>query len=183
MLFSKMKKIFVASLIMIIANTGFAQVKNTVTRSAITFQIKNVGIGTGGTIGGLHAEFQFSTANLAASTMEASVDVNTINTYNSSSDEHLKSEDFFDVQRYPKITLKSVSFKHKSGNNYTGQYNLTIKNKTKLVEIPFSLIEKGNSTAFKGSFKINRLDFGVGTDSFTLSNDVTIMIDTEVSDQ
>jgi polyisoprenoid-binding protein YceI len=108
------------------------------------------------------------------------VDVNTINTDNSDRDDHLKSDVFFYAAHYPKITVRSVSLKHKSGNNYTGQFNLTIKDKVKTIEIPFSCVQKGNTMAFKGSFKINRLDFGVGESSMILSNDVTVNIDAEL---
>jgi polyisoprenoid-binding protein YceI len=174
-----MKKIILPLFIIIIAAFGFAPA-NTVTRSAITFQTKNMGIGVSGSISGLQANVQFNPANLAASTVEATVDVNTINTDNSTRDDHLKTDEFFDAARYPKITLKSVSFKHKNGNNYSGAFNLTIKNKTKLVEMPFTFTQKGNDMAFKGGFKLNRLDFGIGTSSLVLSDDVTVNIDAVV---
>jgi polyisoprenoid-binding protein YceI len=176
-----MKKTIIPFLIIIIASFGFAPA-NTVTRSAITFQTKNMGIGVSGSIGGLQVNVQFNTTNLASSTIEASVDANTINTDNSSRDDHLKSDEFFDVAHYPKIAIKSVSFKHKSGNNYTGQFNLTIKGKTKLLEIPFTIAGKGNTLAFKSSFKLNRLDYGIGESSMILSDDVTVYIDAEVGD-
>jgi polyisoprenoid-binding protein YceI len=176
-----MKKTIIPFLIMIIASFGFVPV-NTVTRSVITFQTKNMGIGVSGSIGGLQANVQFNTTNLSSSTIEASVDANTINTDNSTRDDHLKSDEFFDVARYSKITMKSVSFKHKSGSNYSGVFNLTIKGKTKQVEIPFTITEKGSTMAFKSSFKLNRLDYGIGESSMVLSDDVTVNIDAEVSD-
>ena len=176
-----MKKTILPLLIIIIASFGFAPA-NTVTRSAITFQTKNMGIGVSGIIGGLQANVQFNAATLASSSIEASVDVNTINTDNSSRDDHLKSDEFFDIAHYPKITIKSVSFKHKSGSNYTGVFNLTIKGKTKQVEIPFTITEKGNELAFKSSFKLNRLDYGIGESSMVLSDNVIVNIDAEVGD-
>src|ERR1700761_2015679 len=171
-----MKKLFALLIIATIASS-FTLFKNTIIRSAITFQIKNMGIGTGGSLGGLQADIQFKPADLATSSIEATVDVNTINTDNSSRDEHLKSDDFFDVAHHPKITLKSVSFKHKSSSNYTGVFNLTIRAKTKQVEVPFTFTEKDNSQAFKGTFKINRLDYGVGGTSLVLSDEVIVNID------
>jgi polyisoprenoid-binding protein YceI len=176
-----MKKFITLFLILLIFSAGFS-VKSTVTRSAISFKAKNMGIGVDGVVGGLQANVQFDQSNLASASIEASVDANTINTDNSSRDDHLKGEDFFDVAHYPKITIKSVSFKHKSGNNYTGQFNLTIKGKTKLLEIPFTITQKGNTLAFKSSFKLNRLDFGIDESSMVLSDDVAVNIDAEVSD-
>jgi polyisoprenoid-binding protein YceI len=138
-----------------------------------------MGIGTGGTLGGLQTEVNFNPTDPANSSIEASVDVATINTGNTSKDEHLKSEDFFDVARYPKISLKLISFKHKSGSNYLGRFNLTIKAITKPVDIPFTYTEKNNALAFKSTFKINRLDFGVGSTSLVLADEVSVNIDAE----
>jgi polyisoprenoid-binding protein YceI len=175
-----MKKNFVLLIIIFITTACFAQEKNTVTKSAITFQVKNLGINTVGTIGGVKADIQFNPNNLASDTISASVDVNTINTDNDNRDDHLKSEDYFDVAHFPRIIIKSVSFKHKSGTNYRGTFNLTIKGRTKLIEIPFSYSEKGNTAIFKGNFKLNRLDFGIGESSMMLSNEVTVNVDAEI---
>jgi polyisoprenoid-binding protein YceI len=174
-----MKKFIVFTLLISATWTGCLYAQSSVTRSAITFEIKNMGITTGGSIGGLVTKVHFNPANLNASTLEASIDVATINTDNSAKDDHLRSEDFFDAARYPKISLKSVAFKHKSGNNYVGTFTLTIKDRSKQIEVPFSYMDKGNAMEFKGAFKINRLDFGVGTSSMVLSDEVTIKIDCE----
>ena len=178
-----MKKFFVFILIFLTGYSTVLLAQDIITRPAITFEIKNLGIATRGTISGLSAKVHFTPANLNASTLEASVDVNTINTDNYSRDEHLRSADFFDVARYPKITLKSVAFKHKSGSNYIGTFILTIKGRSKQIEIPFTFVDKENTVEFKGPFKINRLDFGVGSESVILSNDVVINIDCEEKQQ
>jgi polyisoprenoid-binding protein YceI len=156
--------------------------QNTVARSAITFKIKNLGVEVDGTLGGLQTTIHFNPGNLAAASFDASIDVKTLTTDNSLRDGHLKSDEFFDETHYPKILLKSISIKHRSGNKYTGEFNLTIKNKTKTVEIPFTYIAKGALSDFVGNFKINRLDYGVGDSSVTLSNEVTISIDAEIRD-
>jgi polyisoprenoid-binding protein YceI len=173
------KKFFILAAIISIAYSGAANAQTYFSRSSITFEIKNMGINTSGSIGGLATKVHFTPANLGTSTLEASVEVNTINTGNDSRDEHLRSEDFFDVAHYPKISLKSIAFKHKSGSNYSGTFMLTIKDKSKQIELPFSFSEKENTVQFKGSFKINRLDFGVGSSSMILSDEVTINIDCE----
>lgn len=175
-----MKKFFATIILFTIAYTGFLYAQ-TISHSAISFKIKNVGINTNGTIGGLQAEIHFNPADLTTSMLSASVEVNTLNTDNSSRDEHLKSEDFFDLAKYPKITIKSSSFKHKSGDNYVGTFNLTIKDKTKPVEIPFTYVDKGSSYTFNSTFKINRRDFGVGGSSMILSDEVNITVAIETS--
>jgi polyisoprenoid-binding protein YceI len=138
-----------------------------------------MGITTGGSFSGLATKVHFTPDNLNASAIEASVNVGMINTGNSGKDEHLRSEDFFDAARYPKISLKSIALRRKSGNNYIGTFILTIKDKSKQIEMPFAYLDKGNSVEYKGAFKINRLDFGVGSSSLVLSDEVTINIDYE----
>lgn len=176
-----MKRIpLIISFLIISIATAFAQ-GATVTKSSIKFQIKNLGINTGGTIGGLKATIQFNPAQLATSSIEATADVATINTDNDERDQHLRSADFFEVQRYPHITMKSVSFKRRSGANYIGTFNVTIKDKTKLLDVPFTYTENGNTAAITGTVKLNRLDFGVGGSSLVLSNDVTATITVEMN--
>lgn len=171
-----MKRIFPIILLLSVSS-AFAQVKQTVTQSSIAFQIKNLGFMTHGTFGGLQADIRFDPAKPDASSIDATIDVNTVNTGSDMRDNHLKEDGFFDVAKYPKITLKSVSLKHKSGNNYDGQFNLTIKDKTKVVDMPFTYTEAGNAAEFKGVLKIKRTDFGVGGSSMVMSNDVEVDID------
>ena len=176
-----MKKIFApVLLLLLITATTFAQVKP-VAKAIIQFQIKNLGINTGGTISGLQANVQLNPAQPATSVIEATVDVNTINTDNEKRDEHLRSENYFNVAKYPKISIKSVAITKKSGDRYVGKFNLTIKDKTKQFDIPFTYTENGSVANLTGTFKLNRLDFGVGGSSLVLGNDVTVTITAEVS--
>ena len=172
------KRIFITALLILAAIAGFAQ---TVTKSDVSFKIKNLGFNVGGTFGGLQADIKFKPNDLAGSSIEASVASNTVNSDNESRDNHLKSEDYFDVAKYPKITLKSVSFKRKSGSNYTGNFNVTIRDKTKLIEIPFTYVETGNTAQLKGSFMILRTDFGIGGKNLILSNEANVSVEAEIS--
>ncbi|MBD1386973.1 YceI family protein [Mucilaginibacter rigui] len=164
-----MKHISLAIILLITSTAAFAQTKS-ISNAKVSFEIKNLGIKTGGTIGGVQGTIAFDPAALATSKIEATADVNTINTDNDMRDEHLKKDDYFDVQKYPKISLSSVSFKKANGNSFTGQFNLTLKGKTKLVEVPFTYADN----SFKGSFKINRRDFAIGGNSMTMGDEVTI---------
>lgn len=175
-----MKKSILLIIFFLSAGIVFAQ-KLTITKSAITFQIKNLGVNTGGSFSGFKGDIQFDPAHLESSSITATIETNTINTDNDSRDEHLKSDDYFDVAKYPKITMKSVSFKHKSGDNYAGTFNLTIKDKTNSIELPFTCTESGNTAVFKGSFKIKRSDYGIGGSFSVMSNEATIFIEVDTS--
>jgi polyisoprenoid-binding protein YceI len=164
----------------LIIEVDTAKAQNQVIRSSVSFKIKNLGISNDGSFKGLRANIHFNPANLGSSTIEATVDAATIDTDNADRDEHLKNEDFFDVLHYPKITLKSVSFKSKGGNKYVGSFNLTIKSTTKSVDVPFTYTDNGASANFTGTFKIDRTDFGIGSNSMILSDDATIAINADI---
>ncbi len=173
-----MKKLYPLLILFLLASNAFSQTKpQSITKSSVVFHIKNLGITIDGTLAGFKGSINFDPANLAASTIEASVETNTIDTDNGTRNDHLKSDSYFDVTKYPAINIKSVSFKHKSGNNYSGTFNLTIKSVTKTVEVPFTCIETSNTLAYKGNFQIERTDYGVGSSSLVMSSTVRIDID------
>lgn len=100
-------------------------------------------------------------------TIDFSVDVNSINTDNADRDKHLKGDDFFNSEKFPRMTFKSVSFKKISGNNYELVGDLTIRDVTKRVkfDVTYGGIAKdpwGNTKAgFKAKSTINRKDFNL----------------------
>lgn len=173
-----MKKIFTIVVLVLACAGAYAQAD--LTRSKISFEIKNMGIRTGGTIDKVQANVQFDPAQLGSSKIEAVAEAASINTDNTMRDNHLKNEDYFDVAKYPKISMESTSFK-KKGSGFVGIFNLTIKDKTKPVEMPFTYTSLNSGHLFKGSFKINRRDFGVGGSSMTMGDDVTINIEAETA--
>jgi len=177
----EMRKAFLAIILLITGITAFAQVKNNVTKSSITFKIKNLGIYTGGSLGTMQASVAFDPAKLAESKIEAVADATTLNTENEMRDNHIKNEDFFDVAKYPKITMSSLSFSRKNASNYVGRFNLTIKDKTKQVDVPFSFLPTAAGANLKGSFKINRSDFGIGGSTLTLADEAIITIEVETA--
>ena len=165
----------------ILVNIASAQ-KVVILKNTIKFQLKNLGVNTGGTISGLQASMVFNPDNLDTSSIEATLDVNTINTDNDLRDSHLRGEEYFNVAKYPTITIKSVSFKHKGGDKYTGQFNLTIKDKTKTFEVPFTYTtDPSNTATFKGGLKLDRLDFGVGGKSLVMGKEVSVAIEVQVA--
>ena len=173
-----MKKAYPFLILLFFVSTSFVQVRpQTVSKSSITFHIKNLGITVDGIFTGFKGDIKFDPANLGGSSIEASVETNTIDTDNGTRNDHLKSDSYFDAAKYPTISMKSVSFKHNSGNNYTGTFTLTLKNVTKTIEVPFIYVESGATSNFKGSFQIERTDYGVGGHSRVMSNDVKVDLD------
>lgn len=113
-----------------------------------------------GKIKGLEGKILFDEQKLSASDIDVSVDVNTIATGMWLKNNHAKAEDFFNVEKYPKIYFKSKSFK-KTNTGYLVDGNLQIKDKTKAIQIPFTFNEQGGKGMFTGSFEINRTDYNL----------------------
>ncbi len=108
------------------------------------------------------ADIQLDAQNLEASTVSITIDASSIDTRVTMRDNHLKSPDFFDVAKYPTITFKSVSVKKIAENKLDITGDLTLHGVTKRIVVPASMVfyEKG-AGRFRGSFSINRKEFGV----------------------
>ncbi|MBK9984616.1 MAG: YceI family protein [Saprospiraceae bacterium] len=109
-------------------------------------------------------------------------DMNTIDTDNDSRDTHLKSDDFFNVEKFPTMTFKSDAFKKTEDKKYTVTGQLTFHGITKTVTLDV-IANPGvqpwdNKTivGFKVTGKINRSDFDISasTPSAMLSDEVVI---------
>jgi polyisoprenoid-binding protein YceI len=146
--------------------------------NAVTFVIKNFGINTKGELKGLKGSIQWNEENPAASTISVTVNTNGINTGIDSRDDALKKEEYFDADKYPLISFVSTGIKPGNGT-HTANGNLTIKGVTKPITFPFTATKAANGYLFKGSFTINRLDYGVGKSSMVLSDDVDVVLNIE----
>lgn len=165
-------KFLIITYIFLFINVCISQTPLKVVSSNVLFKIKNAGLTVEGRFTNLEAEINFLPNNLKASTINASLDVNTINTSIKSRDNHLKKGEYFDVAKFPKITITS-SFFGKKGNAYNGYFKLTIKGITKDVTIPFTF-ENG---VFKGEFTVDRRDFNVGGNSMIMGDKVLIQVE------
>ena len=145
--------------------------------SKLHFVIKNLGINTGGDITGLKGKIIFDAKNAPKCFFDVTAAVKTIDTDNGKRDEHLRKEEYFDVATYPVIHL--VSTKVEPGadlKHFIFKGNLTIKNITKPISFPFTAEGKNGGALFVGFFEISRIDFGVGKESFSLSNKIKVTL-------
>jgi len=77
-------------------------------------------------------------------------------------DAALKGGDFFAVDRYPRATYASDSVAAKAGQQ-VAQGSLTMKGKSRPLDVPFRLQREGGDTVLSGMLTLNRLDYGIGT--------------------
>ena len=130
------------------------------------------------TVRGFFEEFDstthFDPDDLGASSFDFSVKVKSVNTNNRKRDGHLRSGDFFDAGKFPEMTFKSTRITHKQGNQYVVEGNMTVKDVTQNIKIPFTFYGiKDNPfnpqeavAGFEAQFTIDRLAYHVGDGKF-----------------
>jgi polyisoprenoid-binding protein YceI len=143
--------------------------------SSVKFTIKNFGFGVDGSFKNLKGTIVFDPANPGGSSFKVTVDAGTINTGNNSRDAHLKKEEYFDVAKYPTISFASNKIE-KTAQGYLVTGVFSIKNKTKIVTIPFTAVPQGGGYLFNGKVQLNRRDFEVGSSSMVLSDNLTLTL-------
>jgi len=173
-----MKAIHLTYLFLLINLYGFSQSLSAVDKdSKVQFKIRNLGINVSGSFTGLEGKMVFDEKNLVGSSFEASIDASTINTGIDARNKHLREEEYFDVKKFPRISFVSTKV---TGSTKQGTFfifgKLTIKNTTKDISFPFTATPQDGGYLFNGEFKLNRRDFGVGGNSFVLSDNLTVQL-------
>jgi polyisoprenoid-binding protein YceI len=76
---------------------------------------------------------------------------------------HLKSADFFNVEKFPQavLVLKELKPDAKDKTKYEAKGDLTIKGITKSITVPATIVEKDGKATVNSKFKINRLDWDI----------------------
>src|SRR5579862_3616200 len=128
--------------------------------------------------------------NPANSSVDVSIDANSIDTRVAMRDNDLKSEHFLNTAMYPTITFKSTKVE-KSGDGYKVTGNLTIRGVTKEVVLNVGALSDarkdpmsrtgGSRRGAAASLTINRQDFGVAADPGMVGDEVAIQIDLEMT--
>lgn len=122
------------------------------------FSIKFEGTKVKGEFENLSGSITFDPKNLAASKMAVNVTVESIATGNFLKNSHAKGEKWFHADKFPLISITSTGFTESSTGNYLMKANLDMHGVKKEVNIPFTF----TNNVFKGSFSVNRMDYGVG---------------------
>ena len=164
--------------------------------SHIGFQVKHMMVSkVKGSFESYTAEVEASDlSDLTTAKIGFTIDVASINTKSEDRDNHLKSPDFFDAEKYGDITFQSTSVAG-SGPNYEVTGDLTIKGMTKPVTFDVTYNGKGKNPwgvevyGFEGEATINREDFGLTwnaaleTGGVLVGKEIKIDLELEVNPQ
>jgi len=134
----------------------------------------------------------FDPLNIDKSSVELTIEASGIFTGIQKRDDHLRSPDFFDVEKYPTISFTSNQINSVNGNNAKASGNLTIRGITRQIIVPVEFsgpvkdpFGDGLSMGFAVSATINREDYGImwnqpmADNGIMVGRDVHLFIDVE----
>jgi polyisoprenoid-binding protein YceI len=158
--------------------------------SSVGFSIRHFVSEVDGRFREFEGTIKYDKQNPAASSVQFTIQATSLDTDNPDRDKHLRSPDFFDVQKYPTLSFASTSVAPKDANTLNVTGNFTLRGVTKQLTIPVAVLgtaktPMGERAGFKTSFTINRMDYGVAWNraleggGSILGDDVTISLKVE----
>ena len=152
--------------VLALAETGSWTIDSNHTDS--TFAVKHLVISTvRGHFGKTTGSLKIDEADFTRSSVEAQVDVSTIDTRVPNRDTHLRSPDFFDVAKYPTLTFRSTRVERKGPDHLAVTGDLTMRGTTRPVtfDVTYTPVVKGPAgeerRGFTATARIDRRDFGL----------------------
>lgn len=192
-----MKKIYGIALmaaVLILSNGVSAQTKWKVDKghSNVKFSVQHMVVSEmEGSFRMFDGTMEHSKADFSDAKINFTVDVASINTDNENRDNHLKSDDFFNAEKFPKMSFTSTSVKALGGNKFSISGNLTIRDVTKAVVFEAThggilKTQKGAKAGFKARTTIDRFEYGlkwsraVEAGGLAVGKDVEIVVNVEL---
>jgi polyisoprenoid-binding protein YceI len=158
--------------------------------SDVLFKVKHMGISTvTGSFGEFSGSFDVDPKNVGKTTGSLTIKVNSINTNNAKRDNHLKSDDFFNAEKYPEIKFVSKSMRKINMKDSTAELvgDLTIRDITK--EIVLKVKGTGilprdpwgmERAAFTATGRINRFDYNLKWNSLIEGGGMVVAPDVDL---
>jgi len=136
--------------------------------SEVGFAVKHLMISTvKGSFRNVSGKIELDTENVENSVIEADIETASIETRQEQRDAHLRSADFFDVEKYPTMTFRSRRVEPRGDTDYRVIGDLTIRDVTKEVVLNVEETGRGKDPwggeriGYTASTKIDRSDFGL----------------------
>ena len=166
------------------------------THSSVDFTIRHMMIAkVKGTFHNFEAQIEADPADLTTASISFSVDMASIDTRNADRDNHLRTGDFFEVEKYPKLTFEATSIAKTGEGEYDVTGNVTLHGVTRseTFAVTFEGAGKdpwGNHKAgFSAEGSIKRSDYGLTynaaleTGGVLIGDEVKIHIEIEAAEQ
>ncbi|MBP7587451.1 MAG: YceI family protein [Thermoanaerobaculia bacterium] len=176
-------------------SSGAAQAASTYTadkaHSSVGFSVRHMMTQVRGTFGDFSGTIVKDDANLAGASVEFKIQATSVDTANEMRDKHLRTEDFFFVEKFPEITFKSTKIEKVSDTEYKATGEFTMRGVTKVLTLPVTFLGEmkgmdGKPLAgFSVTTKLDRKEFGINWNKtldaggLLLSDEVTVEISIE----
>jgi len=162
--------------------------------SGVGFSIRHFVSNVPGRFNDFEGTIRYDPQSPSASSVELSVRTTSIDTGNNDRDEHLRSADFFDAQKFPALTFTSTGVTVKDAHTLEVAGDLTLHGVTRRITIPVQILgtvktPNGEKAGFETLFTLNRKDFGItwnrvlDAGGTVLGEDVKVTIEIEASRQ
>jgi polyisoprenoid-binding protein YceI len=134
-----------------------------------------------GGFGRWDAQIAFDPNNLAASHVTATIDIASARTGDQTRDEALPTPDWFSAKAFPRATFTSRKITAVGPGRYVAEGDLTIRNATRPVALPFTLAITGDTARMNGAVPIDRSAFGVGQGQWKTGEAVALKVQVNVA--
>lgn len=172
----------VLAVVAILFFCGFAQTADWLQDSSkvkLTFKTPGTFGEINGSFSGLKSTIHFDENDLVSSSITVYVDPKTIETGISLRNKHLREEEkYLNTSRFAVASFTSKVIQ-KTTAGYQALGDMTIKGVTKPLGIPFSFTRNASGGVFKGQFRINALDYKIGTGNKLVAFDFEIPVITK----
>lgn len=134
------------------------------------------------------ADMRFSADDLPASVFDVVVDITSVDTRSRDRDELLADPEWFWFEEFPEAYFRTRRIEHIDGDRYLAVADLTIRDHTHEVELPFTWIEDGDTATLngraratmEGGLTMDRLRWEVGSGEWTEDGTIGQMVDVGV---
>ena len=151
------------------------------THSEIQFKVKHLVISTvTGSFNTFDGSVETEDDDFAGADVRFEADINSITTNNEQRDGHLKSDDFFNAEKFPKLTFESASFEKTGDDTYKMAGNLTIRDVTKKITLDVvyggTVVDPYGQTkaGFEVTGTINRKEYGLSWSAVTEAGNLVV---------
>ncbi len=157
--------------------------------AAGNFSVKHMMVSNvNGTLGDVTGKVEVDDKDVTKSKIEASIDLKGINTKQAKRDDHLRSADFFDVEKFPALTFKSTRIEKGEGTKLKVTGDLTMHGVTKSVVLDGELTPEvvnpfsgAKARGFSGTTSVNRKDYGLAWNKALEAGGMLVGEDVKVS--
>ena len=128
---------------------------------------------------------QITLGEISKSHVTVEIDVASVDTDSKRRDDHLRTADFFEVEKWPTATVRVHSAEQIEGARYRAKFDVAIRDARKTIDGEFEIVSEA-PLSVRGSLVIDRMDFAIGTpktwNPMSITNEVPVTFEATLPD-